>query len=64
MITSEIQTFNFDQTAFEKMLKEIGEKYARVKVLEAECHMLREQNRELTQKLLDIQTTLKEQGIL
>lgn len=53
-----------DNEALEKILKEVGEKDARNKVLEVENELLREQNMQLIRQNLMMKQIMEEKGII
>ncbi|TRO55122.1 hypothetical protein E2P64_07765 [Candidatus Bathyarchaeota archaeon] len=59
-----LKKYQMDTTALDKTLKEVGEKYARVKQLEVENDLLRAQVSSLTRKILMMKQVMEEKGLL
>lgn len=59
-----LKKYQMDTTALDKTLKEVGEKYARVKQLEVENELLRAQVSSLTRTILMMKQVMEEKGLL
>ncbi len=56
--------FSMDTSSLDRLIKEIGEKYACLRVLEVENELLREQNDALIKQNLMMKRVMEEKGII